>query len=75
MFDDIIRRGFDTHNRLHLAAMAMQGLLANTALYEHRLKDQFDGNEPFDADAYIADMAVVYADALIAEAKKGATKQ
>lgn len=58
-------------NRLQIAAMAMQGMLANTALYEHRLKDQFDGNVPFDADTYIADMAVTYADALLSECEKG----
>lgn len=29
MVDDIIARDFDSHNRLHIAAMAMAGLLAN----------------------------------------------
>lgn len=31
MVDSIIIDGFKNHNRLHIAAMAMQGLLANTA--------------------------------------------
>lgn len=56
--------------RRRIAAMILQGLVANTAIYEHRLKDQFEGNVPFDADTYLADMAVIYADALIAKLNK-----
>lgn len=56
--------------RRQISAMILQGLVANTAIYEHKLKDQFEGNVPFYADTYLADMAVVYADALIAELNK-----
>lgn len=68
-FDRILEMNTEVERR-HIAAMALQGLLANTAIYEHKLKDQFEGNVPFDADTYLADMAVVYADALIAELNK-----
>ena len=32
-FDNIIKNGFREHNRLHIAAMAMQGMLSNTTRF------------------------------------------
>lgn len=68
-FDKILEMNTEAERR-KIVAMALQGLLANTAIYEHKLKDQFEGNVPFDAYTYLADMAVFYADALIAELNK-----
>lgn len=68
-FDRILEMNTEAERR-KIAAQVLQGLVANTAIYEHKLKDQFEGNVPFYADTYLADMAVVYADALIAELNK-----
>lgn len=68
-FNRILEMNTEAERR-HIAAMALQGLLANTAIYEHKLKDQFEGNVPFDADTHLAHMALIYADALIAELNK-----
>lgn len=68
-FNRILEMNTEAERR-KFAAQVLQGLVANTAIYEHKLKDQFEGNVPFDADTYLADMAVVYADALIAELNK-----
>jgi hypothetical protein len=68
-FDRILEMNTEAERR-KIAAQVLQGLAANTAIYEHKLKDQFEGNEPFDAYTYLVDMAVVYADALIAELNK-----
>lgn len=57
--DNILKGGFRDHNRLHIAAMAMQGILARID----------------DTPQLIADMAFRYADALIADAAKGGGKK
>lgn len=59
-FDNIIKDGFKNHNRLHIAAMAMAGLLANT-------------NNNADISEIVAD-ALQCADTLIAECEKGGPK-
>lgn len=56
-FDNILKNGFREHNRLHIAAMALSGLLANP----NNNAELYDN---------VAD-ALHCADALIAEAKKG----
>lgn len=38
MVDNIIKDGFHEHNRLHIASLAMAGLLANQQFYNHRLR-------------------------------------
>lgn len=56
--------------RLHIAAMAMQGILGNA----DRMKsyEQIAMSEPYeDLSAVVARNAVRYADALIAESEKG----
>lgn len=55
MVDNIIKDSFRNHNRLHIAALAMQGLL-------------FDGMRDPDT---VAEVAFEYADALIRKSKKG----
>lgn len=56
MVDDVITRGFDSHNRLHIASMAMQAILSRGKGY--------DAQE-------IAVTALECADALISECEKG----
>lgn len=56
MFDGIVNQGFREHNRLHIAAMAMQAIISRGKGY--------DAQET-------ADMALEYADALMHEAEKG----
>lgn len=55
-FDNILKRGFKSHNRMHIASMAMQGVLSNNG-----------ESDP----AEIAKYALACADALIKEAEKG----
>lgn len=73
-FDRIINDGFRNHNRLHVAAMAMQGLLANTALYEHKVKEWLMCKSNDNPIHFIPMLALKYADALIAERGKGGEK-
>lgn len=56
MVDNIIKDGFRDHNRLHIAAMAMQGFLSSNS-----------SGDPHE----IAHYALAMADALIAECEKG----
>ena len=70
-FDRIIKDDFREHNRLHIAAMAMQGILSNADRmkgYEH-----VAATEPPYAElaVVVARNALRYADALIAAAEKG----
>ena len=55
-FDAIIKDGFREHNRLHIAAMAMAGILS--------YGDLADPDE-------VTDMAMIYADELIEKCEKG----
>ena len=61
-FDTILKDGFREHNRLHIAAMAMQGMLSNTT--------RFSSYEISD----LVRISLNCADALISEAEKGDTK-
>lgn len=58
--DKLIKRGFKNHNRLHIAAMAMQGILSNS---NQQMVDM-----PIDRVARLAD---AMASILIAECEKG----
>ncbi len=59
-FDRIVRDGFCSHNRLHIAAMAMQGIMANPS------------QQCVEMDvAAIANLSLIMADALLHEAEKG----
>lgn len=63
-FDNILKDGFRGHNRLHIAAMAMQGLLANpNVTYCHSTVME-------DIESLI-EMSVQHTDALISECGKG----
>lgn len=65
MVDDSINDGFREHNRLHIASMAMAGLLANPTVNDYTsLQDAAHID-------FIVEDAVTYADALIAKCKKG----
>ena len=66
VFDNIIVYGFHDHNRLHIAAMAMQGILANP--------DITSGGGFENGTEYICNMALYYADALIEAASKNKDK-
>lgn len=59
MVDTLIQRGFRDHNRLHIAAMAMQGMLSNPM--------RFSSYEISD----LVRISLNCADALIAECEKG----
>lgn len=56
----ILKDGFREHNRLHIAAMAMQGILANS--HQEMVDMKIDK---------VAKLAIAAADALIAECEKG----
>lgn len=70
--DNILKDGFREHNRLHIAAMAMQGILNNIDLFKKVLetgKETLDGHGiPYRA---VAKASFLFADALIAESEKG----
>lgn len=58
-FDNIVKNSFRNHNRLHIAAMAMQGMLSNTT--------RFSSYEISD----LVRISLNCADALIAKCEKG----
>ena len=69
----ILKDDFREHNRLHIAAMAMQGILSNA----NRMKKyEYVATKPPCAElaVVVARNALRYADALIAEAEKGGEK-
>lgn len=58
--DKLIQRGFKNHNRLHIAAMVMQGIMANPS------------KESVNMDvAGIVHLSLLMADALLSECEKG----
>lgn len=63
-FDNILKGGFRDHNRLQIAAMAMQGLMCNPCGFT------LDGEDQDKTPESIAEMAFLCADALIAECEK-----
>lgn len=69
-FDNILKDDFHDHNRLHIAAMAMQGILSNA----DRMKGyEYVATTPpcEELEVVVARKALRYADALISECKKG----
>lgn len=64
MMDGIIKDSFREHNRLQIASMAMQGILANRKLTEWRDIDQ-------ETYPRIIKASLLYADALMKAAGKG----
>ena len=71
-FDNIIKDGFSEHNRLHIAAMAMQGILSNIDLFKQVLET---GREILDGEGIsyraVAKASFCFANAMIAESEKG----
>ena len=69
-FSHILKDDFRDHNRLHIAAMAMQGILSNA---DRMNKYEYVATEPPCAElaVVVARNALRYADALISECKKG----
>lgn len=69
-FNHILKDGFREHNRLHIAAMAMQGILSNA---DRMKRYEYVATEPPCAElaVVVARNALRYADVLIAECEKG----
>lgn len=67
-FNHILKDGFREHNRLHIAAMAMQGILSNIDLFKNVLETE---TETLSGDSFsyqaVAKASLLFADALIAE--------
>lgn len=63
-FDNILKDSFRGHNRLHIAAMAMAGILNNQRMCDNLAEGETTPQRVF---ANIARTALSYADALIAE--------
>lgn len=70
MVDNIIMRGFENHNRLHVAAMAMHGILSNPVSAKSIM---VPGNMEINVLS-LAEKAVKIADVLTAECEKGGSK-
>lgn len=77
MVDGIIKDGFKNHNRLHIAAMAMQGLLANPYWMQTKAEVALEqcGHDRHKAAGFllkdIAGDAMEMTDALLAACKRG----
>ena len=71
MIDSIIKEGFRKHNRLYIAAMAMQGILSNQQLLKIAIEIYQEETGSPDMYVAVAKAAKAQADALIAEAEKG----
>lgn len=71
MIDSIIKDGFREHNRLYVAAMAMQGILSNQQLLKIAIETYQEETGSPDMYVAVAKAAKAQADALIAESEKG----
>lgn len=69
--DNILKDGFREHNRLHIAAMAMQGILNNQQLLKIAIEIYQEEIGSPDMYVAVAKAAKAQADALIAESEKG----
>lgn len=67
-FDNILRDNFLKERRLHIAAMAMQGILSNHTMLRNLAEGEYTPERVFHC---IAKAALNYTDALIAEVEKG----
>lgn len=72
--DDIIRKGFEGNNRLHIAAMALQGIISNSDLYQYYIESWINSNSTKPIRQVLAEVSLKVADALIEEARKSPTK-
>lgn len=70
-FDNILKDGFLEHNRLYIAAMAMQGILSNQQLLKIAIEAYQEETGSPDMYVAVAKAAKAQADALIAESEKG----
>lgn len=68
-FNHILKDGFREHNRLHIAVMAMQGILSNA---DRMKKYEYVATKPpcAELEVVVARKALRYADTLIAECEK-----
>lgn len=71
MIDNIIKDGFREHNRLHIAAMAMQGILSNEKATQYAINNFRCSDGTLNRYLGVAECSLAYADALINEAEKG----
>ena len=71
MIDSILKDGFREHNRLYVAAMAMQGILSNQQLLKIAIETYQEETGSPDMYVAVAKAAKAQADALIAESEKG----
>lgn len=69
--DKLIQRGFRDHNRLHIAAMAMQGILSNEKATQYAINNFRCSDGTLNRYWGVAECSLAYADALIKEAEKG----
>lgn len=71
MVDNIVKDGFREHNRLHIASLAMQGILSNNDMFNKVLSA---GAETLEGEniSYraVAKASLLFADALIKENKE-----
>ena len=72
-FDNILKDDFHDHNRLHIAAMAMQGILSNA---DRMKKYEYVATEPpcEELTVVVARNALRYADELLRQSGKGNSK-
>lgn len=81
MIDSIIKEGFREHNRLRIAAMAMQGLLSNPSWTVSKVcrAKEVAGDDSDKAAAIlikdIAEDALEFTDELIRQCKKGGSDE
>lgn len=69
-FDNILNAGFRDHNRLHIAAMAMQGILGNEKATQYAINNFRCSDGTLNRYWGVAECSLAYADALIKEAEK-----
>lgn len=73
-FDNIVKDGFSKERRLNIAAMAMQGIIANPNELKYAIENFPTAEGCRNRYVAIAQYAMALADALITEAKKGETR-
>lgn len=74
MMDGIIKDGFEAHNRLHIAAMALQGIISNSDLYQYYIEYWKLSNSTKPIRQVLAEVSLKVADALLEEARKSPTR-
>lgn len=69
-FDRIVNDGFRNHNRLHVAAMAMQGILSHKEATQYAINNYRCSDGTLNRYLGVAESSLAYADALIAECER-----